>query len=71
MKRPQGEWAREAAAKLLNEFADAAAIDTANYQLCGFILAAAKAALEDAAVAHKVESLMEPQRISTEAASVG
>lgn len=55
-------WAQEAARLILAEFEDAAAIDTADYQLCGFILAAAKVAGQDAALAARIGGLMEPQR---------
>lgn len=63
MTRAKRKWARQAAERLLIEFENAAAIDTANYQLCGFILAAATVAIEDDAVAQKIGDLMEPERV--------
>jgi hypothetical protein len=55
-------WARDAAARILTEFESADAIDTANYQLCGFILAAAKIAAENEDFARRIGDLMEQQR---------
>lgn len=56
------EWARDAARKILDEFGNTASIDTANYQLCGFIIEAARLALEDAKVARRIGERMEPER---------
>ncbi|MGZ8395514.1 MAG: hypothetical protein ACXW3X_02460 [Rhodoplanes sp.] len=56
------EWAEDAARRLIERFSDSAAIDTADYQLCGFILAAATVALEDQGVAARIGALMEPMR---------
>lgn len=58
-----GEWARGAAQRLVDEFSDAVAIETAHYRLGGFILAAAALALEDASVAKRIAAKMEPPRI--------
>lgn len=52
----------EAAERLRVEFADSAAIETANYQICGFIMAAARVAIEDREVAARIGALMEPRR---------
>lgn len=54
-------WAQDAADRLMAEF-DGGAIDTANYQLCGFIYAAAKLAQQDADLAARIGALMEPPR---------
>lgn len=58
----QIRWAQSAANCLLSEFSDSAAIDTANYHLCAFILSAAKAVLSDKSVAQRVGDLMKPER---------
>lgn len=56
------EWAQDAARRFIEKFADAAAIDTADYQLCSFGLAAAAVALENEAFAARVGVLMESPR---------
>lgn len=56
------DWAIQAANRLRVEFGDSACIDTANYQLCSFILAAAQVALKDEDVARRIGELMEPPR---------
>jgi hypothetical protein len=56
------DWALDAAERILREFGDAPAIDTADYQLCGFILAAAKLATEDPDLARRIGAMMEPER---------
>lgn len=58
----QAQWAQMAASRLISEFSDVAAIETANYHLCSFILAAAKIVYDDADFALTVGSLMEPER---------
>jgi hypothetical protein len=55
-------WSQGAARIILDKFEDAAAIDTANYRLCGFIIAAAKIALEDEDIAVRIAESMEPER---------
>ncbi|KAF0137359.1 MAG: hypothetical protein FD152_534 [Xanthobacteraceae bacterium] len=57
------EWARENAEAILDEFEDAAAVDTGHYGLCGFIIAAARVALRDPVFAKEVGALMEPERV--------
>lgn len=57
----QSEWAQDAAGQLL-EMRDDAAIDTACYQKCGFVLAAAQIAISDPEVAERIGALMEPER---------
>lgn len=56
------EWAIKAARRLRVEFADASAIETANYALCSFILAAAELALEDEEFARKLAERMDSPR---------
>lgn len=56
-------WARDAAFRILTEFETEDAIDTANYQLCGFILAAAKIASENEDFARRIGCLMEQRRV--------
>jgi hypothetical protein len=58
----ENEWAQTAARKIIEKYADVAAIETANYQECGFIMAAAKLALSDDAIASRIARLMEPHR---------
>lgn len=50
--------AQQAANQLIGEFESAAAINTANYQLCEFILAAANLAKEDLDLAQKIGARM-------------
>jgi hypothetical protein len=59
---PLLSWARQAAERLLVEFSDATAIDTADYQLCSFIIAAAELALANDLFAAEVELRMEDKR---------
>jgi len=59
---PGSDWAIKAARRLKDEFEFASSIDTANYQLCGFIMAAAELALEDDEVARRIAEKMEPER---------
>lgn len=58
----QAQWAQIAASRLISEFSDVAAIETANYHLCSFILAAAKVVSNDPNLALRIGSLMEPER---------
>lgn len=60
------EWAREAAARITSAFSDSAAIETADYQLCSFIMAAARIALLDDNCAERLGSFMERPRKMTE-----
>jgi hypothetical protein len=62
--KPRTEWAEDAARRFLNKFSASASIDTADYQLCSFALAAAAVALEDKAFAEKIGVLMKPPRIA-------
>jgi chemotaxis signal transduction protein len=55
-------WARHAARQIIENHGDAAAIDTANYRECGFIIEAAKLALRDASIANQIGKGMEPPR---------
>lgn len=57
-----GEWAAKAAREILNNHESAAAIDTANYRECGFIIEAAKLALADPVFAARIGAAMEPPR---------
>lgn len=59
----QKNWAITAAEQLRAEFGDTSSIDTADYQLCTFIMAAAELALRDENVARRIAELMEPQRL--------
>lgn len=56
------EWTRMAARRLLDEFGEAAAIETADYQLCSFVLAAAEVALKSTEFARHVGELMGSKR---------
>ncbi len=56
------DWAQEAASELLHEFSDSMAIDTGDYQLCEFILAAAKIVMSNRVLAAEVGALMESRR---------
>lgn len=56
------EWAQGAAARWVTEFIDDASIDTADYQLCSFVFAAAAVALTDPDVARRVGEIMESPR---------
>lgn len=56
------KWAEDAASKIIAEFAKSVAIDTAHYQLCGFMLAAAAVAQRDPEFARQIGELMEPPR---------
>lgn len=56
------EWGRRAAQEIVEEYGDAAAIDTACYRACGFVLAAAKLALLDDNFAKLIGMNMEPPR---------
>lgn len=58
----EADWAKSAAQRLLKDFGSAGAIETANYQLCGFILAAASLAVADPEVAARIGTLMEKDR---------
>lgn len=58
----KSKWAQSTALHLLTQFTDAAAIDTADYQLVSFIKAAAEMAIQDSAFAKKIEELVAPQR---------
>jgi hypothetical protein len=58
----EARWSQEAAKKILDKFSDAAAIDTADYQLCSFFLASAKVAIESSEFAARVGALMETKR---------
>jgi hypothetical protein len=60
------EWAREAAKKIVENYADSAAIDTANYQECGFIMAAAELALSNESFATQIAQRMGPPRLGRE-----
>lgn len=55
-------WAEYAAKGIIDEFDDAAAIDTAGYIPCGFFMAAAKLAVENPEVARMIGERMEPPR---------
>lgn len=56
------EWARLAAKRLLKEHSHEAAIETADYRECSFIIEAARLALADDAVAAKIGAAMEAKR---------
>lgn len=56
------EWARYAAQMILTRHSDEAAIDTADYRECSFILEAARLALTDDGLASKIGGAMEPRR---------
>jgi len=55
-------WAKRAASEIIENYADAVAIETANYRECSFIIEAAKLALVDDRVAARVGELMEAPR---------
>jgi len=60
-----GKWAVDAAEKIVAEFAKAAAIETADYQLGGFIIAAAQVAQREPEFARMIGELMEePRKLS-------
>lgn len=59
-------WARRAAREIIENHGNQAAIDTANYRECGFIMAATKLALEDAGVAARIGQMIESPRIIDE-----
>lgn len=61
-QRSNLEWARDAAARITSAFSDSAAIETADYQLCSFIMAAARIALLDDNCAEGLGSFMERPR---------
>jgi hypothetical protein len=50
---------QDAAKRLRDEFANAVAIETANYDMCWFVMAAAKLALEDEDIAARIGKKME------------
>lgn len=54
----------EAASSLIAEAESAAAIEVADYQVCSFIIAAAWAAINDAALAERIGAAMERSRIA-------
>lgn len=56
------EWARTGADRIIKNHGDEGAIDTANYIECGFIIAAAQLALENAEFAALIGTKMEPDR---------
>jgi hypothetical protein len=56
------EWGRRVAQEIIDDWADAAALDTACYRICSFLDAAAKLALEDSTVARRIGAIMEPPR---------
>lgn len=51
-----------AANRIISEFSDTVAIDTADYQLCAFIMGAARVASQNAEFARKIGALMEDKR---------
>lgn len=55
-------WAQSVAQEIVDEFSDAAAIDTASYRICGFVDAAARLALADPEVARRIGEQMAPPR---------
>jgi hypothetical protein len=57
------EWGRRVAQEIIDEFADAAAIDTASYKVCSFVDAAARLALLDSNFAKLIGEAMEPPAI--------
>jgi hypothetical protein len=59
---PRTSWAQKAARQIEQEYRDTAAIETANYMECGFILAAAQVAQQKPDVARQIGALMEPPR---------
>ncbi len=59
---PDAAWAKRVAWMIIENHADAAAIDTADYRECSFILEAARLVLEDSSVAEHVGRRMEPPR---------
>ena len=65
MEYNREKWAYDAATMVLENHENAAAISTANYIECGFIIAAARMCRIDPAFAEAVGRLMEPPR-STE-----
>jgi hypothetical protein len=60
------EWAREAAVHITGAFSDSAAFETADYQLCSFIMAAARITLQDDNCAERIGSFMERPREDVE-----
>lgn len=56
------EWGQKAARMILENYADASAISTANYQECSFIIEAARLALDDPRVAARIGARMEQPR---------
>lgn len=54
--------AYDTAARFLDKFEDAAAIDTADYEYCSLMIVAAHLILADRALAARVGELMEPPR---------
>ncbi|NRP70619.1 hypothetical protein ILFOPFJJ_01500 [Ensifer psoraleae] len=57
-----GSWGRRAAQEIVDEYSNAAAIDTACYRVCSFVDAAAKLALADSSVALRIGEMMDPPR---------
>lgn len=55
-------WAQRAAREIVANFSDEAAVETANYRECGFIMQAALLALSDEKVAARIGQMMEPPR---------
>jgi hypothetical protein len=58
----RANWAQSASKRLIDEFSNTAAIDTADYQLCSFILAAARLVSERPDFAQLVGERMESPR---------
>jgi hypothetical protein len=56
------DWAAEAARRILENQGDTAAIETANYQECSFIIRAAELVLRDRELAERIGRMMEPRR---------
>lgn len=57
-----GAWSIRAAQDILDHFEDAAAVDTANYRECSFIIEAARLVLADQSAAKRIGEAMERPR---------
>lgn len=55
-------WAQKVAREIIEEYCDAAAIDTGSYKICGFLIAAAEVALKDVVFAYRIGEIMEKPR---------
>lgn len=55
-------WGLRVAREIVADYGDAAAIDTACYRVCGFVIAAAHLALVNPSIARLIAESMEPPR---------